>query len=54
MSSICRRRRRHRHLTWLAMSNDMVTCVANIVDVEDDTSNLQVVFMKVISVHLYC
>jgi len=41
-------------MSWLAMSNDMATCVADIVDIEEQFTDLQFVFVQVISVHLYC
>ena len=53
VSAICQRRRR-RHMSWLAMSNDMATCVAHIVDIEEQFTDLQFVFVQVISAHLYC
>jgi len=36
------------------MSNDMATCIADCVDLDDHINDLQSVFIQVISVHLYC
>jgi len=36
------------------MSNDMASCIAEAVDLEDHMNDLQSVIIQVISVHLYC